>query len=44
MLAQTGRDFMQKDVLPKTAAILKLDYGVIRELMRKAGEMWRRLG
>ena len=39
MLAQTGRDFMQKDVLPKTAAILKLDYGVIRELMRKAGEI-----
>ena len=39
MLAQTARDFMQKDVLPKTADILKLDYEVIRETMRKAGEI-----
>jgi alkylation response protein AidB-like acyl-CoA dehydrogenase len=39
MLAQTNRDFMQKDVLPKTASVLKLDYAVIRELMRKAGEI-----
>jgi alkylation response protein AidB-like acyl-CoA dehydrogenase len=39
MLAQTNREFMQKDVLPKTASILKLDYAVIRELMRKAGEI-----
>ena len=39
MLAQTARDFMQKDVLPKTASILKLDYEAIRELMRKAGEI-----
>lgn len=39
MLAQTGRDFMVKDVLPRTASILKLDYEVIRELMRKAGEI-----
>jgi alkylation response protein AidB-like acyl-CoA dehydrogenase len=39
MLARTARDFMQKDVLPKTAAILKLDYEAIRELMRKAGEI-----
>ena len=39
MLAQTARDFMQKDVLPKTADILKLNYEVIRETMRKAGEI-----
>jgi alkylation response protein AidB-like acyl-CoA dehydrogenase len=39
MLAQTARDFMTKDVLPKTSAILKLDYEAIRELMRKAGEI-----
>jgi alkylation response protein AidB-like acyl-CoA dehydrogenase len=39
MLARTGREFMQKDVLPKTAEILKLNYEVIRELMRKAGEI-----
>ncbi len=39
MLAQTARDFMLKDVLPKTAEILKLDYQAIRELMRKAGEI-----
>jgi len=39
MLAQTARDFMQKDILPKTADILKLNYEVIRELMRKAGEI-----
>jgi len=39
MLADTAREFMQRDVLPKTAAILKLDYEAIRELMRKAGEI-----
>ena len=39
MLAQTARDFMEKDILPKTADILKLNYEVIRELMRKAGEI-----
>ena len=39
MLAQTGRDFMERDVLPKTAEILKLNYEVIRELMGKAGEI-----
>jgi alkylation response protein AidB-like acyl-CoA dehydrogenase len=39
MLAQTARDFMEKDVLPKTADILKLNYEVIRETMRKAGEV-----
>ncbi|MBX7187578.1 MAG: acyl-CoA dehydrogenase family protein [Vicinamibacteria bacterium] len=39
MLAQTARDFMQKEVLPKTADILKLNYEVIRETMRKAGEI-----
>ncbi|MBK5256203.1 MAG: acyl-CoA dehydrogenase family protein [Vicinamibacteria bacterium] len=39
MLAQTARDFMQKDVLPKTAEILKLNYETIRELMKKAGEI-----
>ena len=41
MLAQTARDFMQKDILPKTADILKLNYEVIRETMRKAGEIGR---
>src|SRR6185436_18720850 len=39
MLAQTARDFMEKDILPKTADILKLNYEVIRGLMRKAGEI-----
>ena len=39
MLAQTGRDFMEKDVLPKVSQILKLDYEAIRALMRKAGEI-----
>jgi alkylation response protein AidB-like acyl-CoA dehydrogenase len=39
MLAQTERDFMEKEVLPKTADILKLNYEVIRDLMRKAGEI-----
>ncbi len=39
MLAQTGRDFMQRDVLPRMPEILKLNYEVIRDLMRKAGEI-----
>ena len=39
MLADTAREFMDKDVLPKTSAILKLDYEVIRGLMKKAGEI-----
>ncbi len=39
MLARTGRDFMERDVLPRTAEILKLDYEVIRQLMAKAGEI-----
>ncbi|MBP6705531.1 MAG: acyl-CoA dehydrogenase family protein, partial [Vicinamibacteria bacterium] len=39
MLAQTARDFMQKAVLPKTPQILKLDYEVIRQSMREAGEI-----
>ena len=39
MLAQTGRDFMEREVLPKLPQILKLDIAVIRELMRKAGEI-----
>jgi len=39
MLADTARDFMRKEVLPKTADILKLNYEVIRESMKKAGEI-----
>jgi alkylation response protein AidB-like acyl-CoA dehydrogenase len=39
MLAQTARDFMEKDILPKTSDILHLNYEAIRELMRKAGEI-----
>ncbi|MBK5257367.1 MAG: acyl-CoA dehydrogenase family protein, partial [Vicinamibacteria bacterium] len=39
MLAQTEREFIEKEVLPKTADILKLNYEVIRDLMRKAGEI-----
>ncbi|MEO5761362.1 MAG: acyl-CoA dehydrogenase family protein [Vicinamibacteria bacterium] len=39
MLAQTARDFMAKEVLPKIPQLLKLDYAATRELMRKAGEI-----
>jgi alkylation response protein AidB-like acyl-CoA dehydrogenase len=39
MLADTAREFMQKEVVPRTGDLLKLKYEATRELMLKAGEI-----
>jgi len=39
MLAATAREFLQKDVVPRTGELLKLKYEATRELMLKAGEI-----
>jgi alkylation response protein AidB-like acyl-CoA dehydrogenase len=39
MIADTAREFMENEVVPKIPQILKLDYEVTRQLLRKAGEL-----
>jgi alkylation response protein AidB-like acyl-CoA dehydrogenase len=39
MIGQTCAAWMEKDVLPRLPEILALDYGVIRALLRKGGEL-----
>jgi alkylation response protein AidB-like acyl-CoA dehydrogenase len=39
MFARTAEEFLRKEVLPREAEIYAKDYGVHRELMRKAGEL-----
>ena len=39
MIGQTADDFMAKEVTPRLPELLKLDYELSRELLRKAGEL-----
>jgi alkylation response protein AidB-like acyl-CoA dehydrogenase len=39
MIGETADDFMVKEVVPRLPALLKLDYELSRELLRKAGEL-----
>jgi alkylation response protein AidB-like acyl-CoA dehydrogenase len=39
MFARTAEEFLRKEVIPREAEIYAKDYGVHRELMRKAGEL-----
>ena len=39
MIGQTADDFMVKELVPRLPELLKLDYGLNRELLRKAGEL-----
>ncbi len=39
MIGQTAEDFMAKELLPRLPELLKLDYELSRELLRKAGEV-----
>ena len=39
MFARTAEEFLRKEVIPREEAIYAKDYGVHRELMRKAGEL-----
>jgi alkylation response protein AidB-like acyl-CoA dehydrogenase len=39
MIGQTADDFMVKEMAPRLPALLKLDYELSRELLRKAGEL-----
>jgi alkylation response protein AidB-like acyl-CoA dehydrogenase len=39
MIGQTADDFMLKDLVPRLPQLLKLDYDLNRELLRKAGEL-----
>ena len=39
MLADTAREFTEKEVVPRTGDLLKLKYDVTRELATKAGEI-----
>jgi len=39
MIGDTADDFMVKEVVPRLPALLKLDYELSRELLRKAGEI-----
>ena len=39
MIGDTAEDFMVKEVVPRLPALLKLDYELNRELLRKAGEL-----
>jgi alkylation response protein AidB-like acyl-CoA dehydrogenase len=39
MIAQTAREFFQKEILPRDAEIESKDYAVHRELLRRAGEL-----
>ena len=39
MIGQTADDFMEKELVPRLPELLKLDYELSRELLRKAGEL-----
>jgi len=39
MIAQTARDFMEKEVLPVAEKLEKQDFDLLRGLMKKAGEL-----
>jgi alkylation response protein AidB-like acyl-CoA dehydrogenase len=39
MIGQTADDFMDKELMPRLPDLLKLDYELNRELLRKAGEL-----
>lgn len=39
MIGQTAQDFVDREVVPRLPQLLKLDYGLSRELLRKAGEL-----
>jgi alkylation response protein AidB-like acyl-CoA dehydrogenase len=39
MIAETARDFMENEMVPRLPEILKLQYEATRELLRKAGEL-----
>jgi len=39
MIGQTADDFMVKELVPRLPQLLKLDYDLNRELLRKAGEL-----
>ncbi len=39
MIGQTADDFMVKELVPRLPELLKLDYELNRELLRKAGEL-----
>jgi len=39
MIGATAGEFMDKEVTPRLPALLKLDYALSRELLRKAGEV-----
>jgi alkylation response protein AidB-like acyl-CoA dehydrogenase len=39
MIGATADEFMEKEVVPRLPALLKLDYELSRELLRKAGEV-----
>ena len=39
MIGQTADDFMVKELVPRLPELLKLDYELSRELLRKAGEL-----
>lgn len=39
MIGQTAEEFVQKELMPKLPQLLKLDYDLSRELLRKAGEV-----
>ncbi|HSD65465.1 MAG TPA: acyl-CoA dehydrogenase family protein [Vicinamibacteria bacterium] len=39
MIGGTAEEFMAKEVVPRLPALLKLDYALSRELLRKAGEL-----
>ena len=39
MFLRTAEEFMEKEVMPQNEAIEHLDYGLLRKLMKKAGEL-----
>jgi alkylation response protein AidB-like acyl-CoA dehydrogenase len=39
MIGETTEDFMVKELVPRLPQVLKLDYDLSRELLRKAGEL-----
>ncbi len=39
MIGETAEDFMEKEVVPRLPALLKPDYELSRDLLRKAGEL-----
>jgi alkylation response protein AidB-like acyl-CoA dehydrogenase len=39
MIGETAADFMEREMVPRIPEILALEYGVTRDLLRKAGEL-----